>query len=46
MLADVEALELIFGSNYVNILAVGAFSKYKTLEATAVSWIWKLSEKK
>jgi hypothetical protein len=46
LLADVEALELIFGSNYVNILTVGAFSRNKTLEVTAVSWIWKLSEKK
>jgi hypothetical protein len=46
LLADVEALELIFGRNNVNILAVGAFSRNKTLEVTAVSWIWKLSEKK
>jgi hypothetical protein len=45
LMADVEALEFIFGRNNVNILTVGAFSKHKTLEVTAVSWIWKLSEK-
>jgi hypothetical protein len=46
LLADVEALELIFGRNNVNILTVGAFSGHKTLEVTEVSWIWKLGEKK